>query len=137
MWAAYIVLSQRTGTLFTGLDGLALALVVSTAVVTPFGLSSVERWTPEIVGLGLGIAVLSTVLPYSLELMALRHLSQSVFGILLSLEPAVAALAGLVVLDQVLDRGQVLGLFLVVIASALVLSAKTKPDPPDTVVGSG
>ena len=88
-------------------------------------------------GLGLGIAVLSTVLPYSLELMALRHLSQSVFGILLSLEPAVAALAGLVVLDQVLDRGQVLGLFLVVIASALVLSAKTKPDPPDTVVGSG
>ena len=137
MWAAYIVLSQRTGTLFTGLDGLALALVVSTAVVAPFGLSSVERWTPEIVGLGLGIAVLSTVLPYSLELMALRHLSQSVFGILLSLEPAVAALAGLVVLDQVLDRGQVLGLFLVVIASALVLSAKTKPDPPDTVVGSG
>lgn len=137
MWAAYIVLSQRTGTLFTGLDGLALALVVSTAVVTPFGLSSVERWTPEIVGLGLGIAVLSTVLPYSLELMALRHLSQSIFGILLSLEPAVAALAGLVVLDQVLDRGQVLGLFLVVIASALVLSAKTKPDPPDTVVGSG
>ena len=137
MWAAYIVLSQRTGTLFTGLDGLALALVVSTAVVTPFGLSSVERWTPEIVGLGLGIAVLSSVLPYSLELMALRHLSQSIFGILLSLEPAVAALAGLVVLDQVLDRGQVLGLFLVVIASALVLSAKTKPDPPDTVVGSG
>lgn len=137
MWAAYIMLSQRTGTLFTGLDGLALALVVSTAVVAPFGLASVDAWTPEIVGLGLGIAVLSTVLPYSLELMALRHLSQSVFGILLSLEPAVAALAGLLVLDQVLDRGQVLGLLLVVVASALVLSAKTKPDPPDAVVGPG
>ena len=136
MWAAYIVLSQRTGTLFTGLDGLALALVVSTAVVAPFGLFSVDRWTPEIVGLGLGIAVLSSVLPYSLELMALRHLSQSVFGILLSIEPAVAALAGLLVLDQVLDRGQVVGLFLVVIASALVLSAKAKPDTPDIVVGS-
>ena len=137
MWAAYIVLSQRTGTLFSGLDGLALALVVSTAVVAPFGLFSVDRWTPEIVGLGLGIAVLSSVLPYSLELMALRHLSQSVFGILLSIEPAVAALAGLLVLDQVLDRGQVVGLFLVVIASALVLSAKAKPDTPDIVVGSG
>ncbi|GAA6526734.1 EamA family transporter [Intrasporangium sp. DVR] len=137
MWAAYIVLSQRTGSLFDGLDGLAVALIVSTAVVTPFGLASVDAWTPQIVGLGLGIAVLSSVLPYSLELMALRHLSQGVFGILLSLEPAVAALAGLIVLGQVLDAGQVLGLGLVVIASAMVLSAKRKQDPPDAVVGSG
>ena len=62
MWAAYIVLSQRTGTLFNGLDGLALALVVSTGVVAPFGLASVDTWTPEIVALGLGIAVMLELL---------------------------------------------------------------------------
>ena len=95
MWAAYIVLSQRTGRAFAGLDGLALALVVSTVVVAPLGLTTVDRWTWQDVALGLGIAVLSSVLPYSLELVALRHLAQRVFGVLLSLEPAVAALAGL------------------------------------------
>ncbi|ADU48186.1 EamA family transporter [Intrasporangium calvum] len=137
LWAAYIVLSQRTGTLFDGVDGLAVALVVASLVVMPFGLTSVDSWTPEILALGLGIAVLSSVLPYSFELMALRHLSQSVFGILLSLEPAVAALAGLIVLGQVLDGRQVLGLLLVVVASAIVLSAKREQDPPDAVTGSG
>ena len=137
LWAAYIVLSQRTGRLFDGVDGLAVALVVASLVVTPFGLTSVDSWTPEILALGLGIAVLSSVLPYSFELMALRHLSQSVFGILLSLEPAVAALAGLIVLGQVLDGRQVLGLLLVVVASAIVLSAKREQDPPDAVTGSG
>jgi inner membrane transporter RhtA len=133
LWATYIVLSQRTGTLFDGLDGLALALVVSTVLVAPFGLASVDTWTPEIVGLGVGIAVLSSVLPYSLELMALRHLTQRVFGVLLSLEPAVAAVAGLVVLGQVLDRGQVVGLALVVVASAIVLGAKAEQDPPEAL----
>lgn len=67
MWAAYIVLSQRTGKAFGGLDGLALALIVSTVAVAPLGLTSVDRWTPRDVALGLGIAVLSSVLPYSLE----------------------------------------------------------------------
>ncbi len=136
MWAAYIVLSQRTGAEFESLDGLALALIVSTLVVTPFGLVSVDSWAPEVVLLGLGIAVLSSVLPYSLELMALRHLTQRVFGILLSLEPAVAAIAGLIVLRQVLDGGQVLGLVLVVIASAIVLGSKKEQDPPEAV-GAG
>jgi len=136
MWAAYIVLSQRTGVLFEGLDGLALALAVASVVVTPFGLASVHAWSADIVLLGLGIAVLSSVLPYSLELMALRHLSQRVFGVLLSLEPAVAALAGLVVLSQVLDLGQVIGLALVVLASAIVLGASRTPPPrPDTALG--
>lgn len=137
MWAVYIVLSQRTGARFDGLDGLAIALVIATLVVAPFGITSIDAWSPDILALGLGIAVLSTVLPYSLELVALRHLTQRVFGVLLSLEPAVAALAGLIVLSQVLDPGQVVGLVLVVAASAFVLSAKQEPDPPDAVVGSG
>ncbi len=140
LWAAYIVLSQRTGRAFAGLDGLALALVVSSLVVAPIGLPSVPTWTPRDVALGLGIAVLSSVLPYSLELVALRHLARSVFGILLSLEPAVAALAGFVVLDQVLDPGQVVGMGLVVGASALVLGARGREEPqaepePDPSLG--
>jgi inner membrane transporter RhtA len=130
MWAAYIVLSQRTGRAFAGLDGLALALVVSTLLVAPVGLPSVATWTGGDVALGFGIAVLSSVLPYSLELVALRHLAQSVFGILLSLEPAVAAVAGFVVLHQVLDAGQLAGMALVVGASAMVLGAQGRREPP-------
>jgi inner membrane transporter RhtA len=137
MWAAYIVLSQRTGKAFGGLDGLALALIVSTVAVAPLGLRSIDLWTPRDVALGLGIAVLSSVLPYSLELVALRHLAQRVFGILLSLEPVVAALAGFVVLDQVLDRGQVAGMALVVLASVIVLGARTRPESPDAAMGPG
>ena len=124
MWAAYIVLSQRTGRAFAGLDGLALALVVSTVLVAPQGLMTVDRWSWQDVALGLGIAVLSSVLPYSLELVALRHLAQRVFGVLLSLEPAVAALAGFVVLSQVLDPAQIAGMALVVTASVIVLGSQ-------------
>ena len=137
MWAAYIVLSQRTGRAFDGLDGLALALIVATVAVAPLGASSIDRWTPGDVALGLGIAVLSSVLPYSLELIALRHLAQHVFGILLSLEPVVAALAGLVVLHQVLDAGQVAGMVLVVLASVVVLGAQARPESPDAGLGPG
>ena len=75
-------------------------MVVALVVTLPFGLPSVASWSGEAVLKGLGIAVLSSVLPYSLELVALRRLSAAVFGILLSLEPAAAALAGLLVLGQ-------------------------------------
>jgi inner membrane transporter RhtA len=120
-WAAYIVLSKRTGAAFSQLDGLALALVVASAVVTPFGLLSAPQWTGEVLLKGLGIAVLSSVLPYSLELLALRRLSSRVFGVLLSLEPAMAALAGLLVLHQRLTGLQLAGMALVVAASVVVM----------------
>jgi inner membrane transporter RhtA len=120
-WAAYIVLSKRTGAAFSQLDGLALALVVASAVVTPFGLLSAPQWTGEVLLKGLGIAVLSSVLPYSLELLALRRLSSRVFGVLLSLEPAMAALAGLLVLHQRLTGLQLAGMGLVVAASVVVM----------------
>jgi inner membrane transporter RhtA len=131
-WAAYIVLSGRTGALFPRLEGLAIAMVVATVVTLPLGLGSVPRWTPEILLKGLGIAVLSSVLPYSLELLALRRLSAKVFGILLSLEPAAAALAGLVVLGQGLAPTQLLGMGLVVAASALVLGLGARKDPAES-----
>ncbi|HSF99192.1 MAG TPA: EamA family transporter [Ornithinibacter sp.] len=133
-WAAYIVLSGRTGAEFPKLEGLALAMVVATVVTLPFGVLSAPSWTPEILLKAFGIAVLSSVLPYSFELLALRRLSAKVFGILLSLEPAFAALAGLIVLGQVLSPTQLVGMALVVAASALVLGlgARRQPDPAET-----
>jgi inner membrane transporter RhtA len=128
-WAAYILASGRAGREFPKLDGLALAMAVALLVVAPFGVHSIPSWSGEAVLKGLGIAVLSSVLPYSLELSALRHLSAQVFGILLSLEPAVAALAGLVVLDQRLGPAQLTGMALVVLASALVMGAGQQKEP--------
>ena len=134
-WAAYILLSGRTGAAFPGLDGLALALVVATVVVLPVGLTSDGLWATEHLAKGLGLAVLSSLLPYSLELLALRRLSAAAFGILLSLEPAVAALAGLLVLGQRLDVVQLVGLVLVVLASALVLGVR-RPEEPGRLEGA-
>ena len=133
-WAAYIVLAGRTGAEFPKLEGLAIAMVVATVVTLPLGAFSAPSWTPEILLKAFGIAVLSSVLPYSLELLALRRLSAKVFGILLSLEPAFAALAGLIVLGQVLSPTQLVGMALVVTASALVLGlgARREPDPSET-----
>jgi inner membrane transporter RhtA len=131
-WAAYIILSGRTGRAFAQLDGLAFAMVVATLVVLPFGIGGITGWTATAVVKGAGIAILSSVLPYSLELLALRRLRPAVFGILLSLEPAVAALAGLLVLGQRLRSAQLLGMLLVVAASALVLGGGGhRPDPAD------
>lgn len=127
-WAAYILLSGLTGAAFAGLDGLAIALVVSTVVVLPAGLRGDGVWTAEHLLKGLGLALLSSLLPYSLELLALRRLKASVFGILLSLEPAVAALAGLLVLGQRLDPLQLAGLVLVVLASAIVMGFGKGPE---------
>ncbi len=128
-WAAYILLSGRTGAAFEKLDGLALALVFSCVVVLPAGLAADDVWTGGHVAKGLGLAVLSSLLPYSLELLALRRLAANVFGILLSLEPAVAALAGLLILGQRLDAWQVLGLALVVVASTIVMGVRRPEEP--------
>lgn len=137
-WAAYIVLSARTGAAFEKLDGLTLAMVVAVAVVLPAGVVGWEHVSTEHLAKGLGIAILSSVLPYSLELLALRRLSATVFGILLSLEPAVAALAGLIVLGQVLSGVQLLGMSLVVVASVLVLGYARRPkDAPGDLTETG
>ncbi|GMA39466.1 EamA family transporter [Mobilicoccus caccae] len=134
-WAAYILLSARTGARFPHLDGLAFAMTIATVLVAPMGIATAgaSMLEPEVLLRGAGIAVLSSVLPYSLELLALRHLRANVFGVLLSLEPAVAALAGLVVLGQVLSVIQMLGMAAVVAASASVTRREPTPPPdPDT-----
>ncbi len=131
-WAAYILASRQVGREFASLDGLALAMMVALVLVLPFGLGSAPQWEPGDVAKGLGIAVLSSVLPYSLELAALRHLSPRVFGILLSIEPVAAALAGLLVLGQRLHVAQLVGMGLVVLASALVMGAGQQRDPAES-----
>src|SRR3954462_1920545 len=119
-WAAYILLSARTGRVFPGGDGLALAMVVAGVLVLPVGIidggSGLLR--PEILAAGLGVAVLSSLIPYSLELEALRRLPPRIFGVLMSLEPAAAAIAGLLILGQVLHANEWAGMALVIAASA-------------------
>jgi inner membrane transporter RhtA len=119
-WAGYIMLSAETGRRFPGPGGLALAMVVSAVVVLPFGVvdAGTRLFHPEILALGLAVAVLSSVVPYSLELIALRRLTPRAFGILLSMDPAVAALAGLIILGQHLATTEVVALVLVVVANA-------------------
>ncbi|WP_040160969.1 EamA family transporter [Mobilicoccus massiliensis] len=131
-WAAYILLSARAGARFPRLDGLALAMLVATVIVAPVGIATAGRelLAPDVLLKGAGIAVLSSVLPYSLELLALRRLKASVFGVLLSLEPAVAAFAGLLVLGQSLSPMQLAGMAAVVAASASV-TRKEPGAPPE------
>jgi len=119
-WSAYILLSKRVGATFPGLSGLALAMVFGTLVALPAGLGQGGSGLlePEVLAVALAVAVASSVLPYSLELEALRRLPAAVFGVLMSLEPAVAALAGWVVLEQALGARELLAIALVVAASA-------------------
>ena len=119
-WAAYILLSARTGRAFPGGAGLTLAMVVGAALLVPIGVAEggTALLEPELLAAGAGVALLASAIPYALELEALRRLAAGVFGILMSLDPAVAALAGFVVLDQGLGARDVVAIALVVAASA-------------------
>ncbi len=118
-WAGYILASARVGRQFPKLDGLALAMVVGALVSLPFGI--VDAGTAllriDIVALGAAVAVLSSTIPYALELVALRRLPAAVFAILMSLAPAIAALAGFVLLGQHLAWLEIVGIALVIAAS--------------------
>ncbi|CAN5355307.1 EamA family transporter [soil metagenome] len=144
-WAAYIVTSGQTGSRFTGLDGIAIAMALGSAAMLPVtvfavlggpvpalglgGLAAEDFVDGRVLALGLAVALLSSAVPYSLELLALRHLAAGVFGVLLSLEPAVAALAGLLILGQTLGPIQLAGMALVVMASIAVLGRARATHP--------
>jgi inner membrane transporter RhtA len=103
-WAGYILLSAATGRRFEGSTGLAIASIVGTVALLPVGVATAgpALLRPELVAAGLGVGLLSSLIPYTLELEALRRMPPHVFGILMSLEPAVGALVGLVILNQLL-----------------------------------
>ncbi|MFG2570307.1 DMT family transporter [Streptomyces sp. NPDC048567] len=119
MWAAYIVFSARTGRRFPQADGLALAMVVAALLSLPLGIMDAgsKLLVPATLGLGAAVALLSSVLPYTLELIALRRLPAPTFAILMSLEPAIAAMAGFLILHQALSLTDALAIALVIGAS--------------------
>ncbi|WP_370748817.1 DMT family transporter [Streptomyces sp. MnatMP-M17] len=119
MWAAYIIFSARTGRRFPQADGLALAMAVGALLALPLGVaeSGSKLLVPSTLGLGLAVALMSSVLPYTLELLALRRLPSSTFAVLMSLEPAIAAAAGFLVLSQALSGTDALAIALVIVAS--------------------
>jgi inner membrane transporter RhtA len=117
-WAGYIMLSAATGRRFTGSTGLALASVVGAAAMLPLGVAQAgpALLSPELLFVGAGVGLLSSVIPYTLELEALRRMPARVFGILMSLEPAAAALVGVVVLNEILDAREWVAIGCVILA---------------------
>ncbi|HYG05995.1 MAG TPA: EamA family transporter [Stenotrophomonas sp.] len=129
-WALYIVIGQRAGQA-AGAATVPLGLVVAALVVAPFGAAHVGDVfaTPALLAFAAGVALLSSAIPYSLEIYALRHLPRQTFGILLSLEPAVAALAGWLLLSEILGSRQWLAIGCIMIASAGAALAARRRKP--------
>jgi len=136
-WAGYILLSKRVGSRFSGIDGLAFALVFGTFLEIPAGVveGGHALFEPVVLGGGFLVAMLSSVIPYSLELIALRRLKAATFGLLMSLDPALAALAGVIVLGQTLSWQTMLAMAMVIIASAGT-SLLDQPERPAQDVGN-
>jgi inner membrane transporter RhtA len=130
-WASYILLGGRVGRVFAGASGLTIGVTIAALIQLPAGLASggSELVAPAVLGAGAAAAVLSTVVPYAAEIEALRRIPPAPFGVLMSLEPAVAALVGLIALDQGLDAGEIAGISLVVIASIGAIRTARLPAP--------
>jgi inner membrane transporter RhtA len=128
-WATYILLSARIGRAWPGATGLSFAMGFGALVALPAGIhqGGSELLQPEVLAIGVVVALASSVIPYSLEMEALRTLPEGVFGVLMSVEPAVAALAGLVILGQGLSVGDMVAIGLVVIASAGAAAGVRQP----------
>jgi len=118
-WALYILLSAKTGAAFPGLGGLALAMAFGTVIATPGAVftAGTALLDPLVLAIGLGVALLSSAVPYAFELVSLRRIPAATFSILTSMAPAVAALAGFLVLGQELGWTHLVAIALVVAAS--------------------
>jgi inner membrane transporter RhtA len=124
-WAWYILSSARVGAEFRKLDGLALAMVVGAVISLPFGIANAGEslLRIDLVALGAAVALLSSTIPYALELVALRRLTAAAFSILMALAPATAALAGFLLLGQHLSALEIVGIVLVIAASVGAIRA--------------
>lgn len=131
LWGSYILVNARVGRTFAGGTGLALAMVVGSVAAIPFGIAQAGAQLLAMHSLIVGgaVGILSSAIPYTLEMEALRRIAAPVFGVLMSLEPAVAALAGFLVLDQGLGFRALGGIVLVVLASVGVTRRRETPPP--------
>ncbi|MGD9957577.1 MAG: DMT family transporter, partial [Candidatus Nanopelagicales bacterium] len=137
-WAAYIVLTQKVGDRFSGLQGLALTMPVAALVAAIVGVpQAIGGLTWQVLAVGAGLALLLPIIPFALELQALRRLTTAAFGTLMALEPAIATLVGAVLLAQVPGAVQVLGVGLVVVAGIGAERSGHRDDGPPDVVGEG
>jgi inner membrane transporter RhtA len=132
-WALYILLGVRVGERFPGASGLAPAMVLGAVLIAPWGIYTAGRHLrdAQLVGAAVGVGLLSSALPWSLELEALRRLPAQVFSVVLSLEPAVAALTGLLFLHEHLRPRAWFAIALVVLASAGAARRRRSVVPPD------
>lgn len=130
-WAAYILLAKRAVSHSDPLAVLAVAFTLSTVALLPAAIAVAGHalWNASVLGTGLGVAILASGLPYVLELVALRRVRAATFGVLLSLEPGVAALIGLAVLGQRLHPLEVVAVACVVVASAVASRRETAAPP--------
>lgn len=133
LWGCYILLQAHLGRSFKDSSGLALAMTVAAIAVLPFGIAggAGNLLDPSVLGVGVAVGMLSSAIPYSLELKALRSLSTATFGILMSLEPAVAAIAGALVIGQSITLRDAVGIGLVIAAS--LGASITSQSPPETL----
>lgn len=129
LWAAYIVWGGKVSRILPGGEAVAIGMVFATLVTLPVALltGGLAHFTPSMLFPGIALAVLSSAMPFSLELTALRHLSSRTFSILMSLEPAVATLCGMLFLKEHLSFYQWLAVALVIIASAGATLMAKKP----------
>src|SRR5215470_1688740 len=136
-WAGYILLTQRVGDEVAGINGLAVSMpvagLVSTIVVGP---AVLPRMTPEILLVGVGLAILLPVVPFALELMALRRLTTAAFGTLMALEPAFAMIVGALILHQIPGPAGVVGICFVVAAGMGAARTGARPAPVPAEVGT-
>jgi inner membrane transporter RhtA len=130
LWGAYILVNARLGRVFAGGSGLTLAMCVATIIALPLGVGEggARLLSPHALALGAAVGILSSAIPYSFEMEALRRISTAVFGVLMSIEPAMAALAGFLVLGQALGARELVGIILVVAAS-VGASRRTREAP--------
>lgn len=137
-WGLYIIITQHVGDRFAGVNGLAISLPVA-AIVTAF-VGIPQAWghfTWHVLLVGLAAAILLPLIPWTLELYALRRLTKSAFGTLMSLEPAIALIIGLIVLSQVPAAGQLVGIACVVIAGIAAARTGSRDDVVDFEAGVG
>jgi inner membrane transporter RhtA len=128
-WALYIALSARIGRSFPGTSGLVLSMATAAVLVAPIAAAThgPKFFSGRVLAIGLAIGVLSTAIPWTLELQALRRIPIRVFGVMMSLEPAVAAVAGFLILRQHVHLLQIIAIALVIAASAGVSLARREP----------